>query len=405
MRRILAVIALAFWLLALPTQASGAKRLLFGVHTPGDPLAGNTNGIDSLEQALHRRIGIVSWFQNWDDLYSSQVQPEVFNAVIKSGRIPMVTWEPWLAKGGVSQSQYKLGDIAGGRYDDYIARFARGLKSLGAPIYLRPMHEMNGDWYPWGGMVNGNTPELYQQAWRRMHDVFVKEGATNVKWVWSPLQEDVPQTAGNRFERYYPGPAYVDVFALDGYNFGSNFPHFRGWRSFRKIFANAYRRLTFLGPQPVWIAEVGSAAEGGDKAAWVRDMFRTALQMRRLQAIVWMDIASKEEGDWRARLPRGVAPAFRDQSSRAAAASRLRVVRPARVGGNAIIRWTATNTGGAIARWRVYLNGKRVRTLASQARILHKRIDRAGEYRWTVRGYDAQGAQLVSASMAFRVAG
>jgi hypothetical protein len=126
--------------------------------------------------------------------------------------------------------------------------------------------------------------------------------------------------------------------------------------------------------------------------------------MRRLQAIVWMDIASKEEGDWRARLPRGVAPAFSEQSSRSAAGNWLKVIKPARVGGKWIVRWTATKTGGSVARWRVYLNGKRLRTLASQARILHKRINRAGQYRWTVRGFDAQGAQIVSASAAFRVA-
>ena len=400
MRRIVAVTALLLWLLWLPASASAAKRLLFGMHTPGDPLAGNTKGIDTLERDLGRRIGIVSWFQNWDDLYSSQVQPEVFDAVIKSGRIPLVTWEPWLAKGGVIQSNYRLSDIAGGRYDDYIAKFARGLKALGATIYLRPMHEMNGDWYPWAGLVNGNTPELFKHAWQRMHDVFVQQGATNVKWVWSPLQEDVPQTTVNRFERYYPGQAYVDVFALDGYNFGANFPHFRGWRSFRAVFAAAYARLTRMGPQPVWIAEVGSAAEGGDKGAWVRDMFRSAPAMRRLEAIVWMDTVSKEEGDWRARLPLGVAPAFREGGSSLGA---LKVIRPARVGGKATVRWTALDAAD-VHRWRVYLNGRRVRTLSSQARILHKRITRAGQYRWTVKGYDARGTRVASASKAFRVA-
>jgi hypothetical protein len=253
-------------------------------------------------------------------------------------------------------------------------------------------------------MVNGNSPQLFTQAWRRMHDVFTQQGATNVKWVWSPLQEDVPQTNANRFERYYPGRAYVDVFALDGYNFGANFPHFRGWRSFRTIFSDAYRRMLRMGPQPVWVAEVGSAAEGGNKAAWVRDMFRTALKMRRLQAIVWMDTVSKDEGDWRARLPLGVAPAFRDQGYGSSGGSPLKVIRPARVGGKATVRWTAMNAGDDVARWSVYLNGRRVFTISSQgARILHKRITRIGHYRLTVRGFDPRGAQIASASKAFRV--
>ena len=53
------------------------------------------------------------------------------------------------------------------------------------------------------------------------------------------------------------------------------------------------------------IAEVGSAAQGGDKAAWVRDMWATARAMPRIEALVWFD-QDKEE-DWRA-LP--VASAF-----------------------------------------------------------------------------------------------
>ena len=106
-------------------------------------------------------------------------------------------------------------------------------------------------------------------------------------------------------ENYYPGADYVDVLSLDGYNWGSDHPEYGGWQSFGEIFGDAYERLTKLGPQPIWIAEVGSAAAGGDKAAWVRDMWATARTMNRLDAVVWFD-QDKEE-DWRA-LP--VASAF-----------------------------------------------------------------------------------------------
>jgi len=116
--------------------------------------------------------------------------------------------------------------------------------------------------------------------------------------------------AANRFERYYPGRRYVDVLALDGYNWGVTKPQFGGWRSFGKTFRKPYRRLSRLGPQPIWIAEVGSGTEGGDKAAWLRDMFRTAQTMRRLRALVWMDAIDPQEGDWRIRSPANVAAAF-----------------------------------------------------------------------------------------------
>ena len=51
------------------------------------------------------------------------------------------------------------------------------------------------------------------------------------------------------------------------------------WQSFQTIFAGVYERLRRLGPQPIWFTEVASDDRGGDKAAWVRDMFDTAARM------------------------------------------------------------------------------------------------------------------------------
>ena len=90
--------------------------------------------------------------------------------------------------------------------------------------------------------------------------------------------------------------ARFDVLALDGYNWGGGTPQFGGWRTFRGIFRKAMRRIGRLGPQPVWIAEVGSASDGGNKSRWVRAMFRTARKWKRLQAIVWYD--QDKERDW-----------------------------------------------------------------------------------------------------------
>jgi len=113
------------------------------------------------------------------------------------------------------------------------------------------MHEFNGDWYPWGGTVNGNSPALFVEAWRRMVDIFHRHGADNVRFVWSPNNIDVP--ASNRLESYYPGEAYVDVLAVDGYNWGAGTPAYGGWKSFSEVFMPAYDRLRALGPQPIWL--------------------------------------------------------------------------------------------------------------------------------------------------------
>ena len=398
-------VAFVVGLLFAPVGSAGA--VTFGVHTPSDPFGGTTGNIDALQQDTGRAIEVVSWFQNWGgEPWVSQAHPHVFNAVIRSGRVPMVTWEPWRPGDGPWQPRFSLQRIVDGHFDEYIARWARSLRALGATIYLRPMHEMNGNWYPWSGTVNGNSPALFKRAWARMHAIFDLHGATNVKWVFSPINEDWPLRRGNRFERYYPGRNLVDVLALDGYNWGSTKPGFGGWRSFRATFSSAYRRLSRLGPQPIWIAEVGSATEGGDKAAWVRDMFRTAAKMRRLKGLIWMDTVDDHEGDWRVRSPYRVAAAFHPGGllASAAGASPLRVTRRVRIGRRVTVRWSAMGAGDDVERWRIYINGKRVRTLrASRARVFRKRMRRAGRYRWTVRGIDVNGARIVSAARTTRV--
>ena len=160
------------------------------------------------------------------------------------------------------------------------------------------------------GTVNGNDPAQYVEAWRHMHGIFRKVGTPNVSWVWSPLVDDVP--SDNRFEPYYPGNTFVDVLALDGYNWGTRESGYGDWRSFRQVFSNAYERIARLGRKPIWIAEVGSAVEGGDKAAWIDEMFKELSEgfAPRITTIVWFHI--DKERDWRMTSPEGVAAAFRD---------------------------------------------------------------------------------------------
>jgi beta-mannanase len=141
-----------------------------------------------------------------------------------------------------------------------------------------------------------------------MHDIVTRIGATNVRWVWAPSNVDVPDVSSNRMEAFYPGSSYVDILGVDGYNWGSGVAGGAGWQSFSQVFSDAYNRLSALGSQPIWITEVGGAPQGGDKSAWVRDMFAKAQGMSRLEAIVWFN--EDKERDWRAAPSSEVASAF-----------------------------------------------------------------------------------------------
>jgi len=402
----IAIAAILAVLVLLPSAAS-ARTLQFGAWTPGDPYNGTLDGASALEAATGRHVDIVNWYQSWGGGdWVSAVQQHALAAVSGTSRTPMLTWEPWAPGGGAEQPAYRLSRIAAGEYDLYITTWALAMKLHGGPVYLRPMHEFNGDWYPWSGAANGNTPADFVAAWKRIVDTFRRVGASNVRFVWSPNNIDVP--ASNDMERYYPGASYVDVLAVDGYNWGTGTPEWGGWQSFSEVFDAAYDRLRALGPQPIWFAEVGSAGDG-DKAAWVRDMFARAAQMDRLEALVWFN--ENKERDWRAAPTPEIAAAFAPGATPAATATAttakprlaLTITRRPRAGRTAVVRWRASNAT-SVVRWHAYLNGRRVKTTSPKAApVARKHIARPGRYRWRVIGRDSRGRMVVSALRSFRV--
>jgi hypothetical protein len=255
---------------------TASTRPMFGAFTYGGVWQG-MGPVRQLEDLLGRKLDVVHWYMSWDTHYDVAL----VKSAIAGGRLPLITWQP---------HHQSVAAIAAGRYDGLIRSFANGVKATPGLVYVRPFPEMNGDWEPWNGQ-----PSTFVKAWRHMVDVVRAQGADNVRWVWSPNITDQPRTPANAMERYYPGTAYVDVLALDGYNWGTS-QNWSTWRSFADIFAQPYARITALGPQPVWIAEVASTGKGGDKAAWVANMLDTK-QFPRIRALIWFN--HNNDMDWR----------------------------------------------------------------------------------------------------------
>ena len=281
--------------LGVPALASAAVAL--GVNTADAP-GRNGAALDAFTAKTGRAPALVMWYQSFSEplFYSSQM-PAVYNR----GAVPLITWEPVDANGGVS-----LRDIANGSRDAYLQQAAADARQWGHPFYVRFAHEMNGSWYSWGKGVEGNTAADYVSAWRHVVQTFRDEGATNVKWVWSPNTSGFGTAA---FDEFYPGDAWTDWVGLDGYNWGSN--RGSGWRSFREVFGASYAALTALTNKPVMIAETGAPEDGGNKAAWItaallEDLPRT---MPAVRAVVWFD--RDKEADWRVDSSPGALTAFR----------------------------------------------------------------------------------------------
>ena len=194
----------------------------------------------------------------------------------------------------VSTDDARLRDVADGRYDGSIRRWAEEARAFGHPFFLLFNEEMNGDWYPYAVGGGRNTPAAFIASWRHVHDVFEAAHATNVTWVWCPNVD--PDGALAPYDAVYPGDAYVDWTCLNGYNWGR-----QGWLGFAQVFGRSYRSLLRVAPdKPVMIGEVGSDERGGSKARWISDALTRQLprHFRRVKALLWFNWRIHERGQW-----------------------------------------------------------------------------------------------------------
>ncbi len=130
-------------------------------------------------------------------------------------------------------------------------------------------------------------------------------GGRRVKLLWAPYVRSIPDTPENAFAAYFPGAAQVDLVGTSGYNFGRTGG--LAWIAPEPLFEDAYRQISALAPKPFWIAETGSTAKGGDKAAWIRSLADARTSIPNLAGIVWFDVRDRN-GDFRVSASKPVAP-------------------------------------------------------------------------------------------------
>jgi Glycosyl hydrolase family 26 len=272
----------------VPTRGS-----LLGAFHKGVPSASWSRAAFSrFESLVGRSLDIDHRYHAWGRLYWPTA---VDRWDVAHGRVPMASL------GGAS-SFSTLDAITSGSEDAYISGLAHRIRAFRLPIFFRPLWEMNGDWMAWGGAANndpGQTdgPAKYVQAWRRMHRIFARVGATNAVWVWSPNCRDEPFAPWNHWTEYYPGDAYVDWVGCDGYNRAGTRPG-ASWREWEMLFGGTPSIYADYPQKPFMVAETGSCDGPGDKGTWI-DNARAAVEQRmgNVRAFVWFD--QRKACDWR----------------------------------------------------------------------------------------------------------
>ncbi|TKJ33129.1 glycosyl hydrolase [Blastococcus sp. CCUG 61487] len=237
-------------------------------------------------------------FEAWSR--NRPLDPVVAEAVAARGAKLSITWEPWDPDVDTArQPEYSLGTILAGEHDGYIDLFADSVAVYGRPVTIRLMHEMNGNWYPWSGTVNGNRVEEFVQAWRYVHDRFVARGVTNVDWLWAP---NAVYPGSAPLAPYYPGDAYVDAVGVSNYNWGDDRRDGwnTSWTSFVDLFDPSFAELRAITSRPIWVSETGSSSSGGVKAEWLAAMLAEVAVRPDVAGVIWFDQVDKARRvDWR----------------------------------------------------------------------------------------------------------
>ena len=249
------------------------------------PTQENVQAFQDLQGSHLDLISYVALF----DINDWNATEEYANVAKENGSTLVVTW---MANG------YGAQDLVDGMADSYIRDYAKGVKNYGEEIWLRPLHEANGDWYDWGVGKDGagNTDANVAKAFRHIVNIFREENVTNVKWVWTTNASNAGK--GSTLTGNYPGDEYVDYISIDGYNWGKC-QSWSNWQTFSQVFKKAYDALAKI-DKPLFIAEISSSELGGNKAEWITDMFEHfATDFSRVFAVMWFS-QSKEanEGDW-----------------------------------------------------------------------------------------------------------
>jgi len=289
-----------------------------GDQITGEDAPWDMNAVTYFEQLVGKAPALLEFSSPWQTCGRAGCTPykfplEAMDNARGYGAIPVYSWGAESSpRSSENQPDFQLADIIGGAYDPYIAQFATEARDWGHPFFLRPNWEMNGSWFPWSELANGNSPGQYVAAWRHIHDLFGAVGATNATWVWCPYADTEKRLAKTPLKSLYPGNGYVDWTCLDAYNWGRNAVNPKPWRTFDELFSPAYKILTkkVAPKKPLMLGEFATSPNGGHKAAWIRQMFeRLPRNYPRVRALIYFNTVDRGI-DWPLETSPPAAKAF-----------------------------------------------------------------------------------------------
>lgn len=256
--------------------------------------------VKNFEKLAGKKIAWLNFSNEWFD--GIKFPEESVMNIYSQGSIPSVRLLPRTSYKNNYDKTYSLEKILAGEIDNELISWAQDAKKLGIPIMVDFGAEPNGDWFPWCGYYNGagttsdygdknlpDGPEIFRDAYRHVIDLFKKEKADNITWVFHLNAFPGPNEDWNKFKYYYPGDEYIDWIGVSIYGPQKwNDPFVK----FVDMLDKIYTELCEISKdKPLAILEFGVAdyLPNINKAQWIQDALYavTLPEYNRIKAIGW----------------------------------------------------------------------------------------------------------------------
>lgn len=294
-------ILIPFFLILILRNISYSQKLAapeYGIYHGAFPDMGATEDSVTAERiiafdSLTGNPAIWVYFSdNWfHGIKFPQKELEIINS---TGKIPFIRMMPrsdFIE--GNQDPVYTLQKIIDGNFDNEFVQYAKSAGYFGKPIMIEFGTEVNGNWFSWSGMYNGggetdnygnpemaDGPERFRDAYKHIINIFRKEGADNITWVFHAAAESAPEEKWNRMTEYYPGDNYIDWIGVSIYGAQEQGEK---WHTFKKLITNCYNELrTVSAMKPIAILEFGVIEDPhkGNKAKWIHDALQLLIDSK-----------------------------------------------------------------------------------------------------------------------------
>ncbi len=252
--------------------------------------------------------------------------PKYVDEIWQDGKIPYIRLNPYPYQQfdvnyqtGEDPGPYSLQDIAAGKFDAQIRKWADSARATDIPILAEFGTEVN-NYFSWSGISNGagmtngygdpsypDGAERFRDAYRHVVTLTREEGATNITWFFhADTIYYYTQAPWNQLHWYYPGDDYVDWLGLSLYAFpkfdGSGITSFaeKLQTYHQSDFAGTYNDITSLSTRPLAILEMGfNKVPVAQRPSWVADASATMQSgaFSRLVGMTWYNVGGGDFDD------------------------------------------------------------------------------------------------------------